>query len=163
MKRYILYGFIISVQLMSCNNKSEPLDKAQKEIIVSEVHLMFDDYHTAIKKEGLKSEFKYLDSSSNFFWVPPGYSAPLSYDSVQSILLINAKGINSIEFTWDTLQVFPLTNSIASYSGVVNGVMIDTSNTQSTFKIIESGTVIKRKTGWKLLNGQSRNLPATKN
>jgi len=36
--------------------------------------------------------------------------------------------------------------------------MIDTSGVKSSVQIIESGTVIKRKDGWKLLSGQSATL-----
>jgi len=119
---------------------------------------MFGDYHNDIKSKGLEAEFKYLDDSPDFFWIPPGYESALTYDSVKSILLSNSKIIHSIAFSWDTLQVFPLTSTIANYSGIVNGVMIDSSASKSEFKILESGTLIKRNDGWKLLSGQSRNL-----
>jgi len=99
-----------------------------------------------------------LDKSSDFFWVPPGYNTALSYDSVKNILEINSKAYRSVEFQWDTIQIFPLTNEIANYSGIVNGIMIDTSGIKSTVSIIESGTIIKREDGWKLLSGQSRLL-----
>jgi len=62
-------------------------------------------------------------------------------------LIDNDKAITSIEFKFDTIKVYPLSNSIANYTGTVSG------------KMIESGTLIKHKNGWKLLNGQSRNLP----
>lgn len=158
MKFYYIYSFLLILTLFNCKHKAEILNQNNKEIIEREIRQMFDNYHNDIKKDGLKAEFKYLDNSSDFFWVPPGYDSALSFDSVKTILLSNSKFIHSIEFSWDTLQVFPLTNTIANYSGIVNGTMLDSSNTQSTFKIIESGTLIKRKDGWKLLNGQSRNL-----
>jgi len=158
MKFYYIYSFLLILTLFNCKHKAEILNQNNKEIIEREIRQMFDNYHNDIKKDGLKAEFKYLDNSSDFFWVPPGYDSALSFDSVKNILLSNSKFIHSIEFSWDTLQVFPLTNTIANYSGIVNGTMLDSSNTQSTFKIIESGTLIKRKDGWKLLNGQSRNL-----
>lgn len=158
MKFYYIYSFLLILTLFNCKHKAEILNQNNKEIIEREIRQMFDNYHNDIKKDGLKAEFKYLDNSSDFFWVPPGYDSALSFDSVKTILLSNSKFIHSIEFSWDTLQVFPLTNTIANYSEIVNGIMIDTSNTKSTFKIIESGTLIKRKDGWKLLNGQSRNL-----
>lgn len=158
MKFYYIYSFLLILTLFNCKHKAEILNQNNKEIIEREIRQMFNNYHNDIKKDGLKAEFKYLDNSSDFFWVPPGYDSALSFDSVKTILLLNSKFIHSIEFSWDTLQVFPLTNIIANYSGIVNGIMIDTSNTKSTFKIIESGTLIKRKDGWKLLNGQSRNL-----
>ncbi|MEQ8217116.1 MAG: hypothetical protein RIM68_13725 [Arenibacter sp.] len=59
---------------------------------------------------------------------------------------------------WDTLQIFPLTNEIANYFGIVEGVMVDTSGLESAISIIESGTIIKRESGWKLLSGQSEIL-----
>ncbi len=44
----------------------------------------------------------------------------------------------AIEFNWDTLQVFPLSDKIANYSGIVKGSMIDTSGIKSSVIIIES-------------------------
>ena len=120
---------------------------------------MFDAYHTAIKENGLKAEFDFLDNSSDFFWVPPGYNSSQSYEQVKKVLIENDKAVISIEFKFDTIQVLPLSDSIANYTGIVSGKMVDTAKIISTFKIIESGTLIKRKSDWKLLNGQSRNLP----
>lgn len=147
-------GFLILTMLFSCN-KSSTLHKQQKEQIAHEIIKMFDDYHHDIKKDGLTAEFKYLDQSDDFFWVPPGYKNALAYDSIRTILEINAKSFRAIEFRWDTLQIFPLSQKIANYSGIVRGSMIDTSGVKSSIVIIESGTVIKRSDGWKLLSGQS--------
>ncbi|MDW7690645.1 hypothetical protein R9C00_22195 [Flammeovirgaceae bacterium SG7u.111] len=57
------------------------------------------------------------------------------------------------------LEVFPLTNEIANYSGTVRGRMVDKSGVETNVTIIESGTVIKREDGWKLLSGQSAVSP----
>ena len=119
---------------------------------------MFENYHRDIEKEGLTAEFAYLDHSEDFFWVPPGYQSPLSYDSVRSILEQSARGFTKIQFQWDTLQIVPLSEEIATYTGIVSGTMIDTSATETRVRIIESGKVIKRSSGWKLLCGQSANL-----
>ena len=147
-------GYLIILTLISCYGIKET-DSLDKESIIEDVTLMLDNYHEDIAKEGLTAEFRYLDESSDFFWVPPGYQTALSYDSVKSILEMNAKAFRSIEFSWDTLQVFPLSNRIANYSGIVSGLMTDTSGVESTISIIESGTIIKREDGWKLLSGQS--------
>lgn len=71
------------------------------------------------------------------------------------------KALLSVKMEWDTLQVFPLTNEIANYSGIVDGVMIDTSGIEARMSILESGTLIKREDGWKLLSGQSKILDRT--
>ncbi len=151
--KQILYIYTI-LALISCDNpqKSSNFDDEQ---IIDEIVQMFSDYHTDINKEGLTAEFFYLDKSPEFFWVPPGYKSALHYDSVRTILEANAKSLRVVKFEWDTLQVFPLSNTIANYTGIVNGQMIDTLGIESKVSIIESGTIIKRESGWKLLNGQS--------
>ncbi|WP_109300881.1 hypothetical protein [Aquimarina sp. AU474] len=152
--KQLLYTLILSLIFVSCNSSNEPKD-FDKDSVKESVLLMFDNYHYDIKKEGLTAEFKYLDSSDDFFWVPPRFTSALSYDSVKHILEKNAKAYQTVSFDWDTITIFPLTQDIANFSGIVNSHMIDTSGVSSKFKIIESGTLIKRKSGWKLLNGQS--------
>ncbi len=149
-----IFGIIILMTFTSCS-QTDKLTESEKELIINDVIEMFGNYHNDIRQDGLTAEFKYLDPSTDFFWVPPGYKSALSYDSVRQILEINAKSFRAIEFNWDTLQVFPLSDKIASYSGIVRGSMIDTSGIKSSVIIIESGIVIKRSDGWKLLSGQS--------
>ncbi|WP_353779401.1 hypothetical protein [Winogradskyella sp. 3972H.M.0a.05] len=151
-------GYIaILLLLISCNGTESSKD-LNKSLVSEEVSKMLHVYHKDINEKGLTAEFEYLDISDEFFWVPPGYKTALSYDSVKTILEINSKALRSIELQWDTLQIFPLSNDIANYSGIVRSITIDTSGTKSTVSIIESGTLIKRKDHWKLLSGQSRLL-----
>jgi len=159
--RFISSLFLI-LFFLGCS-KSDELSIEQKDEIRNEVRGMFDQYHSAIGKEGLTGEFAYLDNSADFFWVPPAYTSALDYDSVKTILEANSKGFQSIEFHWDTLSVSPLSKTIANYSGIVKGVMTDTAGVKLPVAIIESGTVIKRNDGWKLLSGQSAVLPAKSN
>ncbi|MFK5973208.1 MAG: hypothetical protein QM485_07995 [Flavobacteriaceae bacterium] len=128
---------------ISCDEIQESKE-IDKDRITTEVKNMLFDYHKAIAKDGLTAEFNYLDQSSDFFWVPPGYRIALNYDSVQNILQQNAKLFRSIELQWNALQIYPLSNKIASYSGIVVGRMIDTSGIESKVFMIESGTLIKR-------------------
>ena len=148
------FGIFFLMAITSCV-QTDKLSEAEKQLIINDVTEMFVNYHNDIRKDGLTAEFKYLDQSTDFFWVPPGYKSALSYDSVRQILEINAKSFRAIEFEWDRLQVFPLSDKIANYSGIVKGSMIDTSGIKASVLIIESGTVIKRPDGWKLLSGQS--------
>jgi hypothetical protein len=156
-----LICFVFVLLFIACSPPKDSI-KFNKETVIEEVKQMFNDYHNDIKKGGLTAEFKYLDNSKDFFWVPPGYDSALTYDSVKTILEQNADNFDAIEFHWKTLQIFPLTNEIANYSGIVVGIMEDTSGIKNTVKIIESGTIIKRQDGWKLLNGQSANLETGK-
>jgi hypothetical protein len=143
---------------------SDPGEKAQlsqehnEEATIKEILAMFDDYHRDISEYGLRGEFDYLDSTEEFFWVPPGYSESLTYDSVRTILEQNAPAFDRIHYSWDQLKIFPFNADLASYTGIVRGSMTDTAGKTIQVRIIESGTVIKRKAGWKLLNGQSAAL-----
>ncbi len=158
MKFKYIYILILIFNIIGCKNITQKTIPINEELVIKEVESMFADYHGAIKKQGLTAEFDYLDNSKDFFWVPPNYNSALTYDSVKNILIANDKLISKIQLSFDTLKVFPLTDSLASYSGIVKGKMVDTLNTITKFKIIESGTLVKRHDGWKLLNGQSRNL-----
>ncbi len=138
----------------SCNT-SQKVDDFDREKVIEEIELMLTNYHTAVNKEGLTAEFEYLDKSSDFFWVPPGYETALTYDSVRTILIQNDKSIEAVDLSWKSLQIFPQSNSIANYTGIVNSKTIDTAEVKAEIYIIESGTIIKRADGWKLLSGQS--------
>ena len=153
---------IFCVVLLSCQEQSVQVE-INKPQVVSEVTTMFNNYHEAIKQKGLTGEFPYLDNSSDFYWVPPEFSSALNYDQVCAILTQNAPAMKSVSFHWNSLTIHPLTNEIASFTGVVSGVTVDTSGNEQSMSLIESGTVIKRKDGWKLLCGQTSLLPAPKN
>ena len=149
---------VISILLwVSCTPQS---DKAaySKEEVESAVRKTLSDYLADIGKEGLTAEFKYLDDSPDFFWVPPGYTSALSYDSVKTILTENAGKFLKIDFQWETLRVYPLSPEIATYTGIVDAQMTDTAGAKIKTRIIESGTMILRDDGWKILSGQSRAL-----
>ncbi len=156
MKKMLLYCFFLTVGFTCSAQKT--LNNKNKKIITAEIKEMFENYHNDIVKDGLQAEFRYLDNSDDFFWVPPGYESALDYKTVKNILLSNSKTINYVEFSWETIEIFPITSRIANYSGIVRCVNVDTTNNPMTFRIIESGTLIKRKSGWKFLSGQSRNL-----
>lgn len=151
---YILLGVCL---VLSCR-PSSTFDQAEKTSVELEVRDMFQRYHEAISKDGLTAEFAYLDSSSDFYWVPPGYHTPLSYDSVHSILMANAPSFTQVDFHWESLKLFPLSKNIVNFSGVVGGTMLDTAGNNVEVSLIESGTCIRRPDGWKLLSGQTANI-----
>ena len=156
MKQFLTYIFLL-IATFVCHSQAS-LNKKEKEIITQEIKIMLNNYHNDIVKDGIEDELMYLDTSSDFFWVPPGYNSPLNYESIKDILLSNSKAINYIEFSWETIKIFPLTKKIASYSGIAKCVEVGDNLTSMTFRIIESGTLIKRGDDWKFLNGQSRLL-----
>lgn len=140
--------------MISCRD-AETISADEKNEIIKEVHVTLDNYYNDIKESGLIAEFKYLDNSPDFAWLPPGCTVPISYDSVATILRLNAPLFTSIENSFDTLKITPLTRKLATYTGRLNSVMRDTTGKMSKLKLVETGIMIKRKEGWKLLSGQT--------
>ena len=145
------------VLTLSCTKEKE-FNEARKEQVKIEVRQMLDNYFKSIRSKGLTAEYEYLDQSSQFFWVPPGFNSPISFDSVKTILDGNAELMKSVDFRWDTLYILPLSENIANYTGIISGKIVSQQDSVSLVKMIETGTVIKDKNRWKILNGQSRNL-----
>ncbi len=151
--------FIGFCSLILCNCQSmENKAEVDEESVINSVNAMFDDLYNNIKAEGLTAEFKYLDQSEDFFWVPPGYNSALDYDSVRVIIESDAKAYSLIEYQWDDLKIYPLSEVLANYTGIVNCSMTDTSGIKTDISLIESGVLIKRGDGWKYLSGQTRVL-----
>lgn len=146
--------------LLACQtpSSSAKFDTVAKKNVASEAIDMLKAYHEAIRVGGLSAEFAYLDSSSYFFWIPPNYDNALDFDSVKTILLQTDASIMGVNFNWEKIAVYPIAPELATYHGIVTGNMIDTSGTDFPVHILESGTLIKRPDGWKLLSGQSVNL-----
>ena len=154
---------LVAVTLVLSCQQHNAKSTFDHELVRKEAILMLHQYHDAIAEGGLMAEFDYLDSSDDFFWVPPGYQSALNYDSVRSIIEQNSQQFSQVTFSWDTLDIKPLHYSLASFTGIVSGIMIDTAATRTHIRIIESGTLIKRADGWKLLNGQSSLLNDVEN
>jgi len=152
--------FIALISLLACTTH-ETLTETDRVEIIKDAKQTLDNYYNDIRKEGLTAEFKYLDNSADFFWVPPGYSSPISYDSVAAILKANAPLFKSIDNSFDTLKIIPLSKELVTYTGRLHSIMIDTAGKSSTFSMIETGIMIKRKDGWKLLSGQTSIIPTT--
>lgn len=157
MKPILAYSFILLISF--CSKAQEQLNVEEKRVITQEIHLMFSNYHNDIISHGLIRELNYLDTSPDFFWTLPNYTKPLDYYTIKKIITETSKTTKFIDFSWETIKIHPLTTNIASYIGILKCVKIDTTNTRTSFKISESGTLIKREDGWKFLNGQSKNLP----
>jgi hypothetical protein len=153
MKLHILSGFAL-LMLWSCG-ESKPMADNQKRAIIDNIQYTLDSYYEDIKREGLTAEFKYLDQSPEFFWVPPGYTSALSYDSIEHILKQNLSKFKSVDNSFDTLRIIPLSGELATYTAQIHSTVTDTFNKISTYSLIETGVVIKRKTGWKLLSRQT--------
>lgn len=156
MKKITIYISLI-ISVLACNKENE-FNELRQDQVKAEVRQMLENYFEAIRASGLTAEYEYLDQSTQFFWVPPGFESAISFDSVKTILDSNAKMIKSIEFKWDTLHILPLSENIANYTGIISGRTVSVQDSVTMIRMIETGTVIRNKSKWKILSGQSRNL-----
>lgn len=156
--RFLL--FILTISLHSCQENAG-LSEKDRAKISEDVEEMLLQYVSDIKEKGLTAEFDYLDNSSDFFWAPPGYGRAISYDSIASILKANADHFKSIENSYDSLSVIALKHDLAAYNALITSSVIDTEGSKSTVHLVETGVVIKRKNGWKLLSGQTSLIAPT--
>lgn len=147
--------FFPSLLFISCKQSSPELTDEQKQEIVLEVKGTLDNYYTDIKNDGLTAEFNYLDSSKDFYWTPPGYNTPISFDSVSKILNKNATNYKEINNSFESLNIEAIAIDSAYYSGKIKSIITDTSGTPTTMYLNEKGKLIKRKDGWKLLSGET--------
>jgi len=134
---------------------ASPLTQSEKDSVVKEVQHTLNEYYADILKSGLLAEFKYLDNVPEFFWVPPGYSQPISYDSIKAILTRSASRYKSIDNSFDTLLITPLSAEYAVYSCRLTSKMTNQSDSTVIYSLAETGVVVKRSEGWKLLSGQT--------
>jgi hypothetical protein len=147
----------ILLSLCACGHPDN-FNAEKQQAVTDSARQTLHRYYETVKQEGLLAEFAYLDSSAEFFWVPPGYKSPLNFDSVATILRSNATKWKLIDNKWDSLRVIPLSPELASYTGILQSSMTDTAGVELTFKMIETGVLIKRTDGWKLLHGQTSML-----
>src|SRR5439155_15807893 len=120
-----------------------------------EIKITIDNYYNDIRKEGLLAEFKYLDSSGQFFWVPPGYLNYAGYDSIAAAIRRNAAFIKWIDNGYDSLLIIPLTSEHAKFAMRTRSTIVNSAGDSSRIHFIESGVMVKRKDGWKFLSGQT--------
>jgi hypothetical protein len=149
--------FIFGLIITSCQQPAV-LTEAERADVIAEVQLTLDNYYNDIRRSGLTAEFKYLDKSADFFWVPPGYPAALPYEDIASAIKQNALQYKSVDNSFVKLQIIPLTQELATYTGQLSSTMTDTSGKVTRYSLAETGLMIKRQDGWKLLSGQTSML-----
>jgi hypothetical protein len=147
--------FFLLMAAGACRPRELFLSKDEKENLAEIIRETLNDYHRDVKERGLTAEFKYLDSSDDFFWVPPGYTTAISYDSVANLLKQVAPLLKSVHNSWDTLTIIPLSTGLAMYTGRLHSITTNASGKRFESVLIETGVLIKRKDGWKLLSGQT--------
>jgi hypothetical protein len=155
-KRISIELLVVSLSLGAFTTScKQPLSASDKKQITTDIEQMMTNYCRDVKANGLTAEFSYLDSSADFYWIPPGYEAPLSYDSIAAILVKNAPLLSIIDNHYQQLHITPLSYEKAIYAAQVISSTTDTAGRSHTVKLLEAGTLIKRKDGWKLLYGHT--------
>lgn len=155
MKSFFLISAFVFISINAFAQETKGPSNNEKSLISDTIRQTLYNYCSDVKQSGLTAEFKYLDSSGDFFWVPPGYTSAISYDSVAKILRQNAGMFKSIDNTYKTLTIIVVSKRIATYNAVIHSVSVNTSGKVYESDLIETGVLIKRPDGWKLLSGQT--------
>src|SRR5690349_2436821 len=114
----IVITAVVWLMLSSCQQRMA-LNDQEKKVIEDSVHQTLDRYNHAIRESGLNAEFAFLDSSEDFFWVPPGYSTALPYDSVVAIIRSNARAFTAVDNKFSSLSIHPLSTLLCNYTAVI--------------------------------------------
>jgi hypothetical protein len=144
---------LICFFILSCNQSNHSSGK--NDDVRNEIKTTFDNYYNDIRKQGLLAELKYLDSSAQFFWVPPGYLNYAGYNSIAATIKENAATLKSIDNRYDSLLIVPLTDNYAQFAVRTISTAVTATGDSSRTAFIESGVMVKRKGGWKFLSGQT--------
>jgi hypothetical protein len=148
-----VFLLLMFISFFSCNERAkEKFNATNIEKEVKEMLLAYDD---SVRKNGIEGELYFLDKSDAFYWVPPGYKYALHYDSIANILHEYATKYQYIDNVWKTLEIMPLSEKYASFSGVLNSTIITIENDTIHSVLFERGLVVKRNKNWKLLSGQT--------
>ena len=148
---------LLLITLIVCGSACQTtVEDVNLDRIAQESKAMLVAFHDSINQTDLMAEFAFLDSTSAFYWIPPGYNYAIGYDSIRNILIESNRQLQSVYFDWDTLDVFPLSKDYCNFRGVVHCEMTGQDSVKQIFNVIESGTLVKRDDGWKMLSGQSR-------
>lgn len=146
---------LLIMVIISFSCKQPGLSPAGKQTVRDSVYLTLNNYCNAIRDQGLNAEFAYLDSSADFFWVPPGASQALGFDSVAAAIRMNAALFLKVDNHFEQLAIHPLSSSLASYSGRLRSTVTGSNGVATTFTLVETAVMVKRADGWKLFQGQT--------
>ncbi|MFI5152328.1 MAG: hypothetical protein ACHQET_03285 [Chitinophagales bacterium] len=153
MRHYALL-LIVFALFFSCQEAAKQKTNADSNV-AQEVRKALEDCSNAVQMGGVTAEFKWLDSSADFFWIPPGFKSPLTFDSVALIMRRNAGLFRHIEEKWDLLEIQPLNNEYAVFTGRIISRTTDTANHVQEHQLVETGIMVKRSDGWKIHCGQT--------
>ncbi len=154
-KRFYYLIFCFVLQNVSCTNAAKELNENERQQIKNEISGLLHANFKNIAEKGYMEDLKSLDNSPGFYWIPPGQTMPISYDSVAAIIKKFIPGNRSVVSTWDTLHVQPINKEIATYAGKYHSIYTDTTGKVLEFNMHEIGTVVKRKEGWKIVSGKT--------
>lgn len=145
---------LVVMAFVSCQSHS--FSKEEKRAVKDTVFAVLSRYYEDINRDGLNAEFNYLDSSADFHWRPPGSTEPILYDSVAKFIRAAAPFYKYIDIKWSRLDIDPISPDTAAYEGELVSAITDTAGRVTNTILVEKGRVIKRKDGWKLLDGETK-------
>ena len=155
MKHLFFICFLaVAVQSVYCQQQAT-LTQSQRAAIRDSVTQLKYRVWDEVRAKHFEGTLNCFDDSPEFFWVFTPDTTIILHDVFVAMLKGAFQDYRSIDVVWDRIHVEPLTNQYAVYTGKYHVTYIDTSG--KVFKAIgvETGIVVHRPTGWKILNGQT--------
>ena len=137
------------------------LSDNERKTVDKEVKDMLYGYCNDLRSQGLQAQFHYMDNGGQFFWLTAGSTSAQGLDSTLAIAGRAMANVSVVNRSYDTLLVQPLTTTLAAYSARVRSVVTYTGGKDTTLLTVETGTLVKRREGWRFLYGQTTALPFT--
>ena len=159
---FFICSLAVAIQSGFCQQKIEFTD-AQRVVIRDSVTQLKYRVWDEIRAKHLEAALNLFDDSPDFFWVFAPDTTMVSYDVFVARLKGAFRDYRSIDVVWDRMHVEPLTNEYAEYTGKYHATYTDASGKIFKATGLETGIVVHRSSGWKILNGQTYELPLKDN
>jgi len=107
-----------------------------------------------LNTDGIQSQLKYLDNSDKFQYTFLNSGKIYDYEELKKQLEISSSTDYKVNLSFDEFKITPLSDKLVSYSLILSGYeRIDGQN--SDISLVETGTLIRRNDGWKIINAQT--------
>jgi len=139
--------------LSSCGmEEQDSLNQTQVASVQGSVSILAANIAHDISQEGPNAWLRYFDKSPDFFMASGGKLVFPDYDSAAVFVHNFAKGVRSIQLTWNGLNVDPLTINFAIIRASFHETITDTSGGQTPVDGYFTSLAVRSPEGWRLRN-----------
>jgi len=155
---FFICSLAVALQSVYCQQPTQ-LTESRRAAIRDSVIQMKNQFWDGVRAKHFEATIDLLDNSPEFLWVSPPDTTVFSHDALVAGIKASFQHYRSIDVTIDYIRVEPLTNEYAIFTERSHETDIDTSGKVSKSIGVYTGVAVHRPTGWKLLSGQTYEVP----